>query len=568
MARSLQVATAEELVDLGPVDDGASGYRYRYTVAPDGETPVLAETRGDDSTHAFGVEVALAIGSGELDRSYAVAHGAGLWFSPVEVIASEAGRRAVLAPHASMHPGSRLATPITPECLGCHTDEPPPRAFPLNLRPASESWEPRGISCAACHGRVEEHVAWQEAELEGGASSGDDPVLSFRELGRFEELSVCAACHLQGDARLVLNEQELGPPPPGGDLLEQRALFVAATPTEEVGFVSQVERLVLSSCFRESEMTCTTCHDPHRSLSDAEERNRTRAACTSCHPGDGSGGLLRVTSARPSASPCSRDTAGGVETHAEQLQRRIGEDCVSCHMPLGGVFDVAELQIHDHFIRRDGTDALGPRRPDELRFAESPTGDWRRFTWPGEEPPAHVDDPGLWMMAYAGQEHFERALELVDRPPGPAAAGLAMYHHVRASLLESLGREAEARRAYERALELDPELAESAINLGLLLGRLGEERTGVELLDRVVERHPAAWGALRNRAVLRHGMGDGPGAVRDLEAAFRALPDATVAVALAKHFAAARETERAAQWRRVARELDPLIPLPGPPGGP
>ena len=40
-------------------------------------------------------------------------------------------------------------------------------------------------------------------------------------------MSTCAACHLQGDARIELENARLGPPPAGGDLLATRAVFVA-----------------------------------------------------------------------------------------------------------------------------------------------------------------------------------------------------------------------------------------------------------------------------------------------------------------------------------------------------
>jgi len=249
MARSLQAVEFGELAGLGVVADGDSGFAYRFAEAPDGERHVLGELRANTPDFAVGYEVLFGIGSGDLDRSYAVAHGAGLWFAPLEVLATEHGRKAVLAPGAMIKPGARVSQPITPECLGCHTDVSPPRGYPLNATPSNVVWKPRGISCAACHGRVVAHAEFQEAELSGEDPKGPDPVLRHAELGRFERLSICAACHLQGDARIVLNGRDLGPPAPGGDLLEQRALFVAAQASDDVGFVSQVERLVLSPCF-------------------------------------------------------------------------------------------------------------------------------------------------------------------------------------------------------------------------------------------------------------------------------------------------------------------------------
>lgn len=559
MARTLQTVEIEELAGLGPVLDGDSGYRYHYTTTAGGESLVLAETHTDRPEHAFGTEVLFAIGSGEIDRSYAVAHGAGMWFSPVEVVTTEVGRHTALAPGAAMKHGQRLSLPITPECLGCHTDAPPPRDFPLNLRPNPAEWQPRGLSCAACHGKAAQHANWQEADLSGEEIESEDPIVSIRDLDRWQELSICAACHLQGDARLVLNGQELGPPPPGGDLLEQRALFVAAESTDDVGFVSQIERMTLSECFLQSEMTCITCHDPHRSLHQGKERDRVRASCTKCHADDSAKRMRTLVGGKPSASACSRLASGAIETHAEQIGDVLREDCVTCHMPRTGVFDVAEVMIHDHFIRRDTSGARGPTAEADLRFPESATGDWRRFRWPGVEAPEHIDDPGLWMMAYASGEHLQRAMEFVDRTPGKAAADLPMYHHVRGSLLESAGRQTDAVTAYERALKLDPALAPSAINLGLLLGRTGDVDRGLELLDRVIERYPRADGALRNRGILRHGRGDLEGFVEDLTRAFQVRPDGALALKLAEFFQRAGDPRSAAEWGRMAAELDPEL---------
>jgi predicted CXXCH cytochrome family protein len=564
MARSLQPTEAGELDGLGIVADGPSGFQYRFARTSDGSAHVLGETHTGAPGYALGSEILFGIGSGERDRSYAAVHGRGLWFAPLEVLTTARGRHAVLAPGAMMRPGMRLSLPITPECLGCHTDAPPPRVFPLNLRPSPGDWQARGISCGACHGGHLAHAAWQEESLAGEEPAGADPILRHGGLDRWRQLSVCAACHLQGDARLVLNGRALGPPPPGGDLLLERALFVAAEPTEDVGFVSQVERLALSRCFLESELTCTTCHDPHRSLHGEEERGRVRAACLDCHPGDGATRRVRSAAAQPSASACSRAMSGRIETHSVQQERAGERDCVTCHMPRTGVFDVAELTIHDHFIRRDGGDARPPSSAGEVRFPESPTGDWRRFVWPGAPAPGHVDDPGLWMMAYAGAEHFGRALELVDEPPGPSAARLPMYHHVRGSLLESDGRGREALAAYERALALDPELAPSAINLGLLLGQQGRIEEGLLLLDQVLLRHPFADGALRNRALLRHRLGDERGFAEDLGRAFDANPRAELAATLAAFFRGRGEADLAAHWRGLAARLEPAaVSTPG-----
>lgn len=522
-----------ELSGIPGVVESEGGYGYFFAESPDHRAFVLGETHAKDPHFAMGYEVLFGIGSGELDRSYAVAHGSNMWFAPIEVLTENEGRLGVLSPGAAISPASRLSVPITAECLGCHTDHLPPKTFPLNGTVLASDWEPRGISCNACHGLGESHVSYQESLETPGRP---DPILNIGSLPRVEQLSICAACHLQGDARIVLNGEELGPPAPGGNLLEQRAVFVADKQTHEVGFVSQTERLVRSQCFLASEMTCTTCHDPHRTLHIESERALVRNACGKCHE-------------TGMAATCNRTGA----------TNESAEDCVSCHMPLTGVFDVARVRIHDHYIRKDPGAVMPASSEESLRFAESEAGDWKRFSWPGEPAPRHQDDIGLWMMAYFAGGHVARSMGLVDGAPGPTSDGLPMYHHVRGHLLSQAGRNEEAIKSYRRALELDPDLAPSAINLGLLLGEQGQHQEGLELLTHTIEQYPRSDGAYRNRSVLRLLSGDRAGFANDLERAFQLAPASELAHALAQYYTEEKEARRAEHWLDMERQLSPFL---------
>jgi len=219
-----------------------------------------------------------------------------------------------------------------------------------------------------------------------------------------------------------------------------------------------------------------------------------------------------------------------------------------------GVFDVARVEIHDHWIRKDPGP---PSPPTPLRVHESKDGALAAFAWPGRERPAHADDPGLWMMAEMAAGHGDLALPFAQREPGPASAKLPTYHHLRGSLLEAAGRNEDARVAYARALELDPASAETAVNLGPLLGKLGNPREGIAVLDRVIAAHPKASPALCNRAVLRLQVGDADGFASDLETAFRVAPNALVAGALAEHYRRAARADESARWARAAVRIDP-----------
>ena len=321
-------------------------------------------------------------------------------------------------------------------------------------------------------------------------------------------------------------------------------MFVAKDAPAEIGFVSHVQRLVLSRCYLESAdfpgggLSCETCHDPHRSAFDAEERVRVRDACKTCHePAD--------KSARR-ASDC-----------ALPVERRGERACADCHMRATGVFDVAEVAIHDHWIRRQ-PGAASARAP--LRFFESPTADWRIFALPDAPLPYASDDPGPWTMALASTGHRDRAREQLARGEGTVARTLAMLHHVRGTLFEEQRDWPAARAAYERALALDPELVESSVDLAPVLTQLGQPAQGQALLDAVIARHPLADTAYRNRAAVRLALGDEAGFRADLEAALQLVPDAALAQTFARYCAQKGDAAEEQRWTARARKLDPRVP--------
>ena len=133
---------------------------------------------------------------------------------------------------------------------------------------------------------------------------------------------------------------------------------------------------------------------------------------------------------------------------------------------------------------------------------------------------------------------------------------------MRGSLLEEAGRLQEARTAYARALGIDPEQTETAVNLGLLLGQLGNRRDGIAVLDAALAKHPKAANAWRNRAVLHLKLGESERFVSDLEAAFTIAPDAVLARTLGDSYAKAGRSELAERWRRTAGSLDPSARKP------
>ncbi len=566
MARAMEPLAHGEAAELAQlsaagVPSGAEGLRFgfesRRSEAGDELELVERQARNEAVTPVARSRVAFAIGAGVLDRSYVLERGGALYFAPLERLSaahsSGVGERAgaahgelALAPAHSINPALRSFAPITDECMACHTSVLGDARVPLHAVPAAP-WTVSGIDCASCHGDGAAHVEWRTAALEGQPASGPDPILNPARFEPRARLSVCGRCHLQGDARLSLERGRRGHAALGSDMFESTALFGAAEPTLEIGFVSHFERMLESPCFlgvELGELACQTCHDPHGSLEDPAERSRARAGCTSCHPRALAADLgAEREPVRKGAKACSRDGSSDPPL----------ADCVACHMRRTSVFDVARVAIHDHRVERK---ASAPSAFERVRIHQATSPRLRRWHWPGATPPL-AGDPGLLMVALAAADERAAAREHVDAPVDARVARLNVYQHVRATLLEELGRLEEARLAYERSLLLDPDWSESLINLAGVLIRLDRPQAAKQRLDAALERSPLLEGAWRNRSLAKLRLGDPRGARADLEQAFRILPRASTAHGLAQLARAAGDAAALERWAALAQDLAP-----------
>jgi len=527
MARAIERLAPGEFEGLSSVKDHDTGLSYALRESSEGFH--IAESWGTANARVSReLPLLYAIGAGRLDRSYVALEGGMEWFAPLEVLSQsgEMKRHAALAPGHEIVPGLRFQTGITNECLACHTDSPPAISYPSNLH--DSTWQPHGISCEACHAAGEEHAQHRAAE-----AKGEDPVVALQDLELAERISLCARCHLQGDARISLTgSRSLSAP--GTDLLEEWAVYLPEEQDEDVAFVSQVERMLSSVCFTASlegdarPLECTTCHDPHRSLDVPAERARVRASCMKCH--------------EAADEDCSRPKDVVTE-----------RDCVGCHMPLVNVFDVSSVRIHDHEIARSPAPT---KSYSKIRVKHSERGEVKRFAWPWKGG-ASEEDPGLEMMAALIAGGPQRAQGLVGEKPGSESRRLATYHHLRGVLLEGRGELDEARRSYMRALLLDPESGESSVNLSIVLERMSRAAEGIAILDELLERHPRAEGAWRNRSLLKNSIGDVRGFAEDLKTAQSILPRAENARALAAVSRRLGDESAARLWEQRAKLLSP-----------
>jgi hypothetical protein len=221
---------------------------------------------------------------------------------------------------------------ITSRCLECHTTFAKVQSEPHK---EPEEFDRNkfiyGIDCEKCHGAAAEHVKFQ---TEHPGDTIAKFIINPANFNRQQKLDLCAMCH---GGRLQKLKPSFSYVP--GEKLSDYFLVDTFPPRTDVIDVhgNQYGLLRASKCFKMSDMTCNTCHNPH-------ENDRGKLAlysekCVSCH-GD--------------------INAIGGATH-RRLGMQVKTNCVDCHMPLQdskaisvfleGEAKTTAAKIRSHYIR-------------------------------------------------------------------------------------------------------------------------------------------------------------------------------------------------------------------------
>ena len=217
-----------------------------------------------------------------------------------------------------------FARPIKAVCLECHMTYVQRKRPPNFYHRETAIW---GISCERCHGPGEQHILFHESNPNAEAKHITHP----QDLARERQLDICAQCH-SGLFEILQKPFAFRP----GDELN-RFHREEDPDSDGIGGIhtsNQLTRLRKSRCFTESDMTCTTCHDPHRhERGDVAKFSRD---CIVCH---------------------QREHCG----MSDRLGDRIEQNCIACHMPVVDNDDIVLLgsrgnftmKMVDHHIRVD-----------------------------------------------------------------------------------------------------------------------------------------------------------------------------------------------------------------------
>ncbi len=357
---------------------------------------------------------------------------------------------------------------IPAECMFCHNAYPRPLTGfnPAGLDPpAFPTTLPMGIDCQRCHGPGRTHV---EAARSGAPVDViRAAIVNPARLNRDRQLEVCMQCHLETSSSHMPNEirrynRAVFSYRPGQPLSDYKIYFdpVSNQKDDRFEIAHAAYRLRMSACFRNSQMTCITCHDPHASYRAPGMTQRYLAVCQSCHQG------VKHTVALPADA-----------------------DCLTCHMPKRRTDDAVHVVMTDHFIQRvePNLDLAAPK--PEVVNEQGRLG--IVLYYPPQLPP--TADSELYMDVARAQDGSQGAAAIAglqqdilkDAPAAPE------FYFELAHAYSKAGRNGDAVRWYEEALRRRPVYPAASKELAVaLLVAKGKMPRAEEVLSRAAAASP------------------------------------------------------------------------------
>ena len=315
MGKSFHFATKQHSVlantDLPLIHDSIKNLSYKPFWRNDSLYLLEFRLNNDDTTHLLLKKINYKIGSGQHTNSHLFEVNGYLHQVPYTYYTQD--KIADLPPGFENGNNTRFKSEIALECMSCHN------AYPNHVSGSSNKYDaiPSGIDCERCHGPGEIHVKQKLAgDIVDTSKYIDYSIVNPAKLPLDLQFDVCQRCHLQGTA--ILEEgKSFSDFKPGQHLNKFMNVFLPKYENEQSFIMaSHVDRLKQSSCFQNSEMTCTTCHNPHKSITSLSSEYFDNK-CMQCH---------------------------------DVCEDKQINNCTSCHMPNSSSTDIMHVSISDHKI--------------------------------------------------------------------------------------------------------------------------------------------------------------------------------------------------------------------------
>jgi predicted CXXCH cytochrome family protein len=313
----------------------ASGLKYTM-IARDGKFYQRRSSVGSDGRESDVLEeqVDYVIGSGNHARAYLHRTQQGKLIQlPVSWYVENSGSW-YMSPGFDRADQLDMHGTIAPECVFCHTGYPmvvgenstssyDEQIFPLKLA--------EGIDCQRCHGPGAAHVAAASSK-QADMATIRSKIVNPARLSRERQLEVCMECHLETSAHhtpsAIRNyDRDLNSFCPGEQIADYKLYFERPKDEKVDDFETAHASYELpkSACFRNSQMTCLTCHDPHDIPRGEEARKEYIGVCEGCHK----------------------------QANHKNVVMKAGSDCLSCHMPKRRTEGSVRVVLTDHYIQRN-----------------------------------------------------------------------------------------------------------------------------------------------------------------------------------------------------------------------
>ena len=448
-----------------------SGFYYRpYR---EGDQFFQEEYRVDGQgkkTHRLVREMRYVVGSGSAARTYLAEENGRLYELPVTWYTQADGG----AGRWDFSPGYDVANGrfdrlIPDRCMACHNSFPETVAF----AEGKYADVPRGIGCERCHGPGEAHVEARLAEAEAPGAV-DYTIVNPAHLGLDRRLDVCQQCHLQTTISVLREGRGPFSFRPGEDLADHVALFATDEPTstETVSVISHADRMKASACFiataeMPEPMDCVTCHDPHEGFRDKGPAY-FNATCTGCH------------------TPSDLQQQVAADVRAEHAPEA---NCIGCHMSKVEADDAPHASFTDHWIRvvEDDETAADVEASGPVELVP--------YFEKDEAGPEAAVYQGIAYVVYGRQRGDLEAMRKGVEILGGVLAETS--DHGEAQFLlgwarTQLGETAAGIPALEKAVELDPGIPERLNALALAYEQEGRDPATIErLYERALSIQPA-----------------------------------------------------------------------------
>lgn len=487
-----------------------------------------------DTTHKHTEKVAFIVGSGQHTNSHIYECNGFLRQAPITFYTQKGIWD--MAPGFEGGFSSGFNRIIGHECMSCHN------SYPDFVKTSENKFRdiPLGIGCERCHGPGSEHVKLiGEGQRIDTSKYIDYSIVNPGKLEKDLQMSICQRCHIQG-VSVLAEGKDYDSFQPGKPITETMKVFLPKYSGAQTKFImaSHADRTAMSECYKKSEMTCISCHNPHVSVKETPE-SKFITACQNCHQANNEAHLK-----------CTAD---------EKDLKAEDNNCITCHMPVSPSIDIPNVTIHDHYIRKPITEAqkneveefiglrcvTGNEKVSNLEFSKAYLSYFESFT----SDPSALDSAAYYIQkisnshqkaeqnirlfylqndypkiieaskkleekkvkdawtfyrigeAYYQNSSFEQAAEMYLKAKKIKPYQLDFQNKL-ASAYSALGKWQEAQKIFEFIVEEDPKHVSALNNLGYVYFSFGEIEKAENLYEKAINLNPDYIPALLNKVGL------------------------------------------------------------------